>query len=163
MAKEFRAFITGMGVVPAALIALAYSTYAQPGSPSDFRFTVRQLPLTGVRWGGPIGALARNPTNANEVLAGSRSGGLFRSRDAGRSWAHVDSFPSSTISSVMYAPNFGPNTIFVSTRDDWHAGDGNFGGVWRSSDGGASWSQLLSVPTGFQPASFFPLRRCDSR
>ncbi len=130
------------------VVAFIYMTFGgrdaqtQPGGffGADASFSVRQLPLTGMKWGGPIQSIARNPANPYEVFAASQSGGLFKSSDAGNTWSHVDSLAPSELSVVAYLARSG--AILVTSRDDWRSPNG--GGVWRSEDGGAVWTQVLS-------------------
>jgi len=144
---------------------------AQPPLPAPaLSFRVRQLPMTGVRWAGPIGSLAVDPADAGYILAASRSGGLFRSNGGGR-WTHVDSLAPSDLSTVLWAPTFGLGTVFVSTRDDFRKErtlrpDGfiarvgfNTSGVWRSDDRGDSWRQVLQLTSGPRPGGV----NCDTR
>src|SRR5262245_23994957 len=67
---------------------------------TDIFFSVRQLPLNGFTYGGPIQSIARNPANPFEVLAASQSGGLFKSVDGGNNWRHVDSLTPSDLNVV---------------------------------------------------------------
>jgi hypothetical protein len=122
------------------------SVQTQPGGffGTDVSFSVRQLPLNGVTWGGPIQSIARNPADPSEVFAASQSGGLFKSSDNGNTWSHVDSLPLSDLNDVAYLPRSG--AILVTSRDDWRSPNG--GGVWRSEDGGAVWNQVLSNLNG---------------
>ncbi len=158
-------------VLYAAFLLSVVAVSAQPPFPSpEVSFRVRQLPMTGVRWAGPIGSLAVDPTDAGYILAASVSGGLFRSNGGGR-WAHVDSLAPSDLSTVTWAPTFGLGTVFVSTRDDFRKErtlrpDGftarigfNTSGVWRSDDRGDTWRQVLQLRSGPLPGGV----NCDTR
>lgn len=154
----------------ACLLSVAVVSAQVPFPSPAPSFRVRQLPMTGVRWAGPIGSLAVNPTDAGHILAASRSGGLFESNDGGR-WTHVDSLAPSDLSSVVWAPTFGLDTVFVSARDDFRkeatrdaAGrvtriGFTMSGVWRSADRGATWSQVLQLGSGPRPLGV----NCDPR
>ena len=50
----------------------------------------------------------------------------------------------------MWAPSFGLDTVFVTTRDDFRseARGLNSSGVWRSLDRGATWRQVLRLVIG---------------
>ncbi|MEL6614628.1 MAG: T9SS type A sorting domain-containing protein [Bacteroidota bacterium] len=109
--------------------------------------------------------LAVDPSNSDVVYFGSRVDGLWRTDDGGASWARVASFPSTGDDG---GPDDGPCTepaldgcgpgglpfvLFdgrtTTTRDGQTVSAnvyvGALGdGVWRSSDGGATWS--LAVP-----------------
>ncbi len=108
--------------------------------------------------GGRTLALALNPQNPNTVLAGSASGGLWRSYSGGAgvdAWERVEiDFPVLGVSSITYAPG-DSMTIFIGTGEVYNyyaAGTGaayrntrgSFGiGILRSTDGGVSWEKSL--------------------
>src|SRR5581483_6525312 len=96
--------------------------------------------------GGRIAALWFHPTTAGVMLAGSTGGGMWKSTDSGASWAPVDDFlPSLSVTSIVSLPN-DPNTIFAGTGDGWFASLSIRGaGIYKSTDGGAKWTQLPST------------------
>src|SRR5206468_164673 len=49
--------------------------------------------LSGGPWGGEVYALAGDPQDPSILLAGTYSGGLYRSTDGAASWAKVDGIP----------------------------------------------------------------------
>jgi len=74
-----------------------------------------------------------HPTNENEVWAGSRANGLWRSTNAGGDWAKVGTtFDNVVILGVYAHPNF-PDQLWVSGE----------GGLWVSTDRGSSWTRIL--------------------
>lgn len=89
-----------------------------------------------------IGALALDPRHPATLYAATESHGLYRSMDAGRSWRRVGGGPIrrarrvnvlavDPATSRLYAAN-GPGA--------WGNGDW---GLWRSGDGGHTWSALM--------------------
>lgn len=96
-----------------------------------------------IMWSGRINAVAINPNDVREVIAGSDSGGLFRSRDGGLSWTHLDSLPANQISDLQFVPRM-RGLLFVTAKKDFR--DPNGGGIWRSSDSGTTWTQVVSLP-----------------
>jgi hypothetical protein len=96
------------------------------------------------QWGttsGRISAIAISPTNANLVLIGSPTGGIWRSSDGGANFTAVaDNLTDVSIGSIAFAPS---NTAIVYAG----AGDNNnhpyFGqGVLKSTDGGVTWAKI---------------------
>ncbi len=111
--------------------------------------------------GGRTRAIAIDVTNDSILLAGSVSGGLWRSVDAGQNWDRVtqpDQFPS--ISAIAQDSRPGKT-------DTWYCGTGELigasasgsgayyygNGMIKSTDGGLSWTELLST-TSNMPQSF---------
>jgi hypothetical protein len=77
----------------------------------------------------PIFALAVNPANDQQLIAGNGSGGLSRSEDGGTTWKSVHS-GSAAILTVAYSP-FNPGLVLAGTQG---------GGAFVSSDGGTHWA-----------------------
>jgi hypothetical protein len=96
--------------------------------------------LTGVNFSGGdqerVGGecLIFNPTNDEEVWAGSRGQGLYESSDAGGTWTLVATGLETNIISSIYMSAAYPNQIFT----------GGDGGLWESVDHGVTWTQLFS-------------------
>jgi photosystem II stability/assembly factor-like uncharacterized protein len=96
------------------------------------------------QWGttsGRISAIAISPTNANLVLIGSPTGGIWRSSDGGANFTAVaDNLTDVSIGSIAFAPS-NPAIVYAG------AGDNNnhpyFGqGVLKSTDGGVTWAKI---------------------
>lgn len=91
----------------------------------------RARPITGV------------PSQPGTVYVGFDNGGLWRSSDYGSNWLPVfDGQPTGSIGAVAVAES-DPNVIYVGTgaaiiRPDLAIGDG----VYRSGDGGKTWSNV---------------------
>jgi uncharacterized repeat protein (TIGR01451 family) len=98
-------------------------------------------PTTPTRFGGRTIAVSINASNTNQVIVATESGGLFRSNDDGSNWFHVDSFPLHRMMDVKWSPN-NPSLIVATA---WTSGDSqNPGGVWRSTNAGASWQRATT-------------------
>jgi hypothetical protein len=91
--------------------------------------------LTDVPGAGsnPVFALAVNPTNDQELIAGSGAGGLYRSTDGGTTWKPVHSGAAGFLT-VAYSP-FNAALILAGTQR----------GAWVSSDAGAHWSAATGL------------------
>ncbi len=86
-----------------------------------------------------------NKTNDQQIYIGSRSGGLWRTSDGGATWSHnTDFLPASGVNAIAANPtNF--NSVLINVRN---AGNGTSFGVYKSDDGGATFT-----PTAFVPAN----------
>jgi photosystem II stability/assembly factor-like uncharacterized protein len=100
---------------------------------------------------GSIGAIAVAPSNANVIYVGSgeadmRSSisygnGMYKSTDAGKTWAHIGLEDSRQIARIVVDPD-DSEKVFVAALG--HAyGPNKERGVYRSNDGGKTWQQIL--------------------
>ncbi len=95
--------------------------------------------------GGRAVAIAVAPSDAKRIIVGTESGGLFRTFDGGVSFQHLDAFPTFAPLGVAIASS-NPSIVIATARDDFRTVSG--GGIWRSTDDGASWKR----PAGWPPA-----------
>ncbi len=100
--------------------------------------------------GGRTRALAWDPTTANKVWVGSVTGGLWYNNDitnAGSTWQAVNDFwDNIAVTAIAFDPNT-PATIYIGTGEGWGAGASRGAGIWKSIDGGTSFSQISSTTT----------------
>jgi len=90
--------------------------------------------------GGSVGGLAIDPSSTQTLYA-LAGGGLFKTRDGGRSWFHSDAgLLPGPVAAVSIDPR-SPSRIYAAV--------GGF--VFRSGDGGLTWTQAG------RPAAGFPL------
>ncbi|MFM8489902.1 MAG: WD40/YVTN/BNR-like repeat-containing protein, partial [Bacteroidota bacterium] len=88
---------------------------------------------------GRINAVAFHPTNTSIIWVGSPSGGLWKTTDGGATWSTgYDNFSVLGVSSILITPS-NPNIMYVATGDG-DAGDTRSIGVYKSTDGGATWA-----------------------
>jgi photosystem II stability/assembly factor-like uncharacterized protein len=100
-----------------------------------------------------IGALAVAPSDANIVWAGtgepwirshiSVGTGVYKSTDAGRTWAHVGLDLTGRIGRVVINPT-NPDIVFIAAQGHSY-GPQQERGVFRTRDGGKTWERVLFV------------------
>ncbi len=91
-----------------------------------------------ITWGGRSVAVDVVPSNRDEAIAASESGGLFRTTNQGANWTHLDGLPAFRMLDVKYASTDGNIVIATSAYNSRTANDG---GIWRSTNRGVSWSK----------------------
>ena len=100
-----------------------------------------------------IGAIAISPHNSDEIWVGTGEGnprnsqssgyGVFRSLDGGQTWEHMGLEKTRNIHRIFVHTN-DPKTIIVGAQGSaW--GDSEDRGVFRSQDGGKTWTKILFV------------------
>ena len=100
-----------------------------------------------------VGALAVAPSNPNIVWAGtgepwirshiSIGNGLYKSTDAGRTWTHSGPDSASRTGRIVIDPA-NPDVVFVAAQGHSY-GPEQERGVYRTTDGGQTWSKVLFV------------------
>ncbi|MFQ5690910.1 MAG: WD40/YVTN/BNR-like repeat-containing protein [Gemmatimonadota bacterium] len=101
-----------------------------------------------------IGALSVAPSDPNEVWAGtgetfyirlatSVGNGIYRSTDAGDTWTHLGLERTGRIARIVVHPRK-PEVVYVCATGHGYAPQGERG-VFRTTDGGATWKKVLFV------------------
>ena len=79
-----------------------------------------------------------NPTNANIMYVGSRSGGFWRTTDGGNNWqVTTDFLVASGVNAIAVSPT-NSDSVLINVRN---SRNGNSHGLYRSVDGGLTWTQ----------------------
>src|SRR5271166_7187490 len=94
--------------------------------------------------GGNVRSLAYDPSDPNRIILGTSAGQLFVSQDGGNSWslfAHLGQGEDYVIDHVIFDPT-NPATVYAAA---WGLFGDSEGGVFRSDDGGRSWSELMGA------------------
>src|SRR3984957_5826581 len=131
----------GRGVVTLVLLLLAVSAIAQSVPPEL---------VNGLKWrligpfrGGRAVAVTGVPGDSTTFYFGAVNGGIWKTTDAGTVWAPIfDGQPVASMGAIAVASS-DPKTIYAGTgesdiRSDLSSGDG----VYKSSDGGATWTHI---------------------
>jgi photosystem II stability/assembly factor-like uncharacterized protein len=81
--------------------------------------------------------------------------GVFKTTDGGKSWRHVLSVDANTGATDLIVDPSNPQRLFAATyqrrrTECCFVGGGAGSGIWRSDDGGETWTRLLErgLPTG---------------
>lgn len=94
--------------------------------------------------GGRTRALVIHPRKPNTMFAGSAGGGVWKTEDGGKSWRPADIQLSNLAVSCMVLDPRQPETLYAGTGEGLTSGimEPRGGGIYRSTDGGATWQQL---------------------
>jgi photosystem II stability/assembly factor-like uncharacterized protein len=115
---------------------------------------------------GSIGSIAVAPSDPNVIYVGSGEGlarpdlsvgdGIYKSTDAGRSWTHLGLRDGQQIPYIIVDPR-NANRLFVAVLGHPY-GPNEERGVYRSTDGGATFQKVLSKDenTGASDLEFDP-------
>ena len=150
-----------------------------PGEPDHFYFGavnggVWETRDAGRTWApifdsapvGSIGALALAPSDSHVIYVGTgeadmrsdiaQGTGLYRSRDAGRTWQAIGLADSQQIGRILIDPA-NPDIVLVAALGHPY-GANETRGVFRSTDGGTSWHRTLykNADTGAIDLAFEP-------
>jgi len=100
-----------------------------------------------------IGAVEVAPSDPNVIYVGAGDlnsffdglgDGMYKSSDAGRTWRHVGLEGTQQITSIMVHPR-DPNNVLVAALGGFFQTQSDARGVFRSTDGGATWVRTLYV------------------
>src|SRR5450432_4219983 len=101
-----------------------------------------------------IGAIAIDPKNPKTIWAGSGESwtrnsvsvgdGIYKSTDGGENWTNMGLKESERIVKILVDPS-APNTVYACVPGKlWSDSDDR--GVYKTTDGGKSWSKVLKGP-----------------
>jgi photosystem II stability/assembly factor-like uncharacterized protein len=104
-----------------------------------------------------IGSLAIAPTATNEVWAGTgetfiirpalaMGNGIYKSVDGGEHWKHVGLEATGRIGRVVVHPR--DHDVVFACAEGHGYGPQKERGIWRTTDGGRTWKQVLFVDEG---------------
>jgi len=105
-----------------------------------------------IRTVASIGAIEVAPSDPNVIYVGTGDhdsffdgvgDGMYKSSDAGRTWRHIGLEGTEQIPAILVDPH-DPNIVIVAALGQFRA-QSDARGVFRSSDGGATWTKTLYV------------------
>lgn len=96
--------------------------------------------------GGRTRALLIDPVNPNILYAGGVAGGVWKSTDGGASWmALTDQMANLAVVALAFDPS-NSGILYAGTGEGYGNSDAIRGaGIFKSTNAGASWSQLAST------------------
>ncbi len=121
------------------LIVTNLYSYSQENKSSVWEF-LGPKKRSGQYWGmGRVSDIAFHPTDENIFYVGAPKGGIWETEDGGRSYRSIgDNLPYNSAGNVV-VDQANPNTIHITVGD--RVGWWDYGmGVYRSTDGGNTWS-----------------------
>ncbi|NUQ17427.1 MAG: sialidase [Sphingomonas sp.] len=114
-----------------------------------------------------IGAVALDPTNKDVMWVGtgeswtrnsvSIGNGVYKSTDGGETWTHMGLPATERITRILVDPKYG-NTVYVCAPGALWS-DSPDRGLYKTTDGGRSWSQILkgaNLSTGCSSVAMDP-------
>jgi photosystem II stability/assembly factor-like uncharacterized protein len=130
-------------------------TWRQIG-PGPIRFDDARSPLFGEGNGGVVFDIAIDPRGTrDEVIYLATNGGVWKSIDGGVTWQpKTDMMPSNSTGAIALDPN-DPDTVYAGTGTLIDPLGINFRavGIYKSTDGGDSWTVLGRTTFGWTPKS----------
>ncbi|MCU0286500.1 MAG: hypothetical protein MUF15_08870, partial [Acidobacteria bacterium] len=126
-----------------------------PGAPTSPALPVP--PLAGIcNWvsigprniNGRIRSLAIHPTNGNIIYAGAAEGGVWKSTNSGQSWVPLMQYEDSIAIGAIAINPTNPNIIYAGTGEPTTWPGYNGSGVFKSTDGGNTWSPTGALDNG---------------
>lgn len=147
------------GIIPYGIrkLELAYAaTLPNDGNPGPNAHVVANWNQRGP-WnvGGRTRSFAIDKTNENIILAGSTSGGIWRSTDQGTTWGRTTTNAQNfSVTSLVQDVRTGhTNKWYYSTGEGYGQSAGSTGayylgnGIYKSTDGGLTWNSLTVTAT----------------
>ena len=98
-------------------------------------------------FGGTFECIAISKSNSNVMFTGTTTGGIYKSTNAGDSWTYVG-FRGKQITSIAI-DCIDPDLVYLS----WRSSSTGNSAACKSTDGGATWSEIMSPARVVQTSS----------
>ena len=130
-----------LAVVGVSLLSIAAAV--QAASVNPLQFQELKWRSVGPFRGGRVLAVEGALNDPKRFYFGAVNGGVWRTDDAGRTWAPIfDSVNVGSIGAIAVAPS-SPKTLYVGTGEaDMRSDIAQGIGMFRSDDGGATWTAI---------------------
>jgi photosystem II stability/assembly factor-like uncharacterized protein len=100
---------------------------------------------TNQNWLARVNAIAIHPTDPNTIYIGVSKGGVWKSTNRGSTWTNLTDFLAAQYVGCLTIDPSAPNTIYLGTGEEYYAAYSLGGiGIYRSTDGGNSWTLIGS-------------------
>ena len=140
--------------LPALADARAAGEPVWPGALAAAGALEAWTPLGPGNIGGRTRVLAIDPARPDVMYAGGVSGGVWKTEDGGASWRPVgDSLANLAINAMAMSPT-DARVLYVGTGEGYYREEVRYtglplrgGGIFLSTDGAATWTQLASTLT----------------
>lgn len=96
---------------------------------------------------GRVNAVAYDPNNSQTIYAGGAQGGVWKTTDSGVTWTWLSSaWDELGVNCIVIDPT-NSDTIYVG-RGDYHGYIAGSYGMMKSTDGGATWTEIAEAAMG---------------
>ncbi len=96
--------------------------------------------------GQGLNSLAVHPTKVDTMYLAAGWSGAWTSTDGGTTWQNLANLPSGCVSDLIIA-RFNSSTLYAGVVGNTGSAQAQ-NGVYQSTDGGATWTQLGGLPSG---------------
>lgn len=104
------------------------------------------MPLGPGNIGGRIRAIVIDPTSPNTMYLAGVAGGVWKSLDGGNSWTALNDVMGNLAVNTLAMDPGNHNTLYAGTGEGFFNIDAvNGNGIFKSTDGGATWTQLAAT------------------
>ena len=106
--------------------------------------------------GGRTRALVINPVNPSVMYAAGVAGGVWKSVDAGANWSPTDDFMANLAVVSLAMDPADPDVLYAGTGEGVYTHNIFLQGlgIFKTTDGGASWQQLPGTVSGVPSGAF---------